>query len=206
MEKVRHTRRSTFYRFLAIHVVCRGPVKNLQRRRSDFLRRHQWCEEAESAFTLVEMLIVCTLISIVLAIGVPTLRNTLFTDDLSASSRKIIGMVKGMREKSIRYQQGLVLRIDMEQGTLWHEEENLEGVEVQESDKITLPDNVKITDVWTRTDGKTDFGSLSLWITKRGYMDNTVIHLNDDDDSIRSIVFSPFLGSIKVFDEYVNLE
>jgi len=33
-------RRSVFGRFSTIHKVCRGPAKNLKRRRLDFLRRH----------------------------------------------------------------------------------------------------------------------------------------------------------------------
>ena len=39
-QKVQYTRRSVFLRPSTIHVVCCGSEKNLQRRRSYFLRRH----------------------------------------------------------------------------------------------------------------------------------------------------------------------
>ena len=39
-QKVRYTRRSVSEKPSVVHMVCRGFVRNLQRRRSDFLRRH----------------------------------------------------------------------------------------------------------------------------------------------------------------------
>jgi len=40
LREVWYTRRRVFLRTSTIHVVCWGSEKNLQRRRSDFLRRH----------------------------------------------------------------------------------------------------------------------------------------------------------------------
>ncbi len=153
----------------------------------------------EEAFTLLELLVVTTLISIMLAVSVPALRDTLFTDQLKASTRKIIGTVKGVREAAIRKQLQIPLHLDTDEGTIWYDDN---GKTIQHD----LPSSVKIVDVWTKSGGKNDTGDIVLNISKQGYMDHTVIHLSDDSDANMSIVFSPFLGSIEVFDEYISLE
>ncbi len=160
----------------------------------------------EAAFTLLELLVVCTLISIMLAVSIPALRDTLFTDPLKASTRKIIGMVKGVREKAIRLQGSVLLHIDADEGTIWYDDVNVSGGTAVKKTTLELPSSVRIVDVWTKSAGKSDIGSVILHISKRGYMDHTVIHLGDDGDGSMSIVFSPFLGSIEVFDEYISLE
>ena len=61
----------------------------------------------EAAFTLVELLVVCLLISLTLAVSVPALRDTLLTDQLKATSRKIIGAIRERREEAVRDQQSV---------------------------------------------------------------------------------------------------
>ncbi len=161
------------------------------------------CLEGEEAFTLLELLVVCALISIMLAVTVPTLRDTVFTDPIRVSTRKIIGTIKGLREKAIREQQDVELHYSMEEGRLWYEE-GLDEDTVLKKNEILLPENVKIVDVWTHSGGRVDFGSSSLRIFKQGYMDQTVITLEDDGETTVSIVLSPFLGSIQVVDNYVH--
>ncbi len=160
----------------------------------------------EDAFTLLELLVVTTLISIMLAVAVPALRDTLFTDQLKASTRKIIGMVKGVREEAIRKQLAVPLHIDTDEGAIWYEDVALASGGSTNKIQLDLPSSVKIVDVWTKSAGRNDAGVLELSISKQGYMDHTVIHLSDDSDANMSIVFSPFLGSIEVFDEYISLE
>ena len=163
---------------------------------------------SEAAFTLVELLVVCLLISITLAVSVPALRDTLFTDHLKATTRKIIGTIRELREEAVREQQPFMLYFDMEQKRIWYEKDGEKDPEQQQvffDRGIQLPASVRILDVWTKSDGRQTQGIASLWITRLGYMDMTVIHMTDDSDTI-SIIFSPFLGSIKVADGYLDLE
>ncbi len=164
------------------------------------------CHIGEEAFTLLELLVVCTLISIMLAVTVPTMRDTVFTDPLRVSTRKIIGTVKGLRERAIREQQEIELNYNIGEGRLWYEE-NVQNQNIeQKKTEIELPDSVKIVEVWTKTEGRIYFGSSVLWISKQGYMDKTVITLGDDDETTVSIIISPFLGSFKVVDNYSHSE
>jgi type II secretory pathway pseudopilin PulG len=163
----------------------------------------------ESAFTLFELLVVCALISVMLAVTVPTLRNTLLTDSLKSSSRQIVGMIKGTRELAIREQQAYLIYFDLTNRSIWVEQEAEKGLdELEEEDKkiLQLPGSVRFLDVWTSGEGKLESGRPALLISRQGYMDQTMIHLGDDDDEVLSLLFSPFLGNVQVFDSYAELD
>lgn len=163
----------------------------------------------ESAFTLFELLVVCALISVLLALGVPTLKNTLLTDPLKTSSRHIIGLIKAVREKAIRDQQAYLISFDLVDNTIRFLKESAKGQEdpdAEETDVLHLEKPVRILDLWTKTEGKLDDGQLTLWISKQGYIDETLIHLGNDEDEVMSILFSPFLGNVRITDSYVDLE
>ena len=51
----------------------------------------------QDAFTLIELLVVCILISIMLAVSVPTFRNTLFSDPIRKAARMITGTIREVR-------------------------------------------------------------------------------------------------------------
>lgn len=163
----------------------------------------------ESAFTLFELLVVCALISAMLAVAIPTLRNNLVTDPLKSSSRQVIGMIKGTRERAVREQQAYLIHFDLSESSIWAEKESekrLEDPEGVKKNVLQLPEPVRLLDVWTTSEGKQESGQPVLWISKQGYMDQTMIHLGDDDDGVLSLMFSPFLGSVRVFANYVDLD
>jgi prepilin-type N-terminal cleavage/methylation domain-containing protein len=167
-------------------------------------RKLSLCDE--KGFSLMELLVVVVLISIMLAVSVPALRNAFFVDPLKSSSRKIIGLVKGVREKAIRDQRPFSININLEEGLVWYDEIPSSEDEERKVTRVELPVTVKVADVWTKSGGTVSFGSAVVWVDRRGYMDQMVIHLGDEGDAQMSIVFSPFLASIKVYDEYVSVE
>jgi type II secretion system protein H len=168
------------------------------------LARRHW---NENAFTLIELMVVCLLISIMLAVSVPSLRSALFTDQLKEATRQIIGTVQGLRAEAVRDQQPYLLCFDMEKKRIWYEKDLEDSDDQQEKRKtsIQVSAEVRIMDVWTKTDGRQSQGTATLWISRQGYMDMTVIHLTDESSTM-SIFFSPFLGSIKVIDGYADLD
>ena len=94
----------------------------------------------------------------------------------------------------------------MEKKRIWYEKDDEKDPEERKASfdrGMQLPASVRILDVWTKSDGRQVEGIASLWITRQGYMDQTVIHMTDDSDT-QSILFSPFLGSIKVVDGYAE--
>ena len=163
----------------------------------------------ESAFTLFELLVVSALISVMLAFAVPTLKNTVLTDPLKTSSRQVIGLIKAVREKAVRDQQAYLITFDLPENRIRFLKESVVGLDdtgEDVADELHLTEPVRILDVWTRSEGRQDADRQVLWVSKQGYIDETLIHLGNDKDEVLSMLFSPFLGKVQIMDTYVELQ
>ena len=165
-------------------------------------------------FTLLELIVVVALIGIMLVVSVPNLQNTLIDDQLKATSRKIIGLIRGVRELAVREQQPYFLSIDRNQNRIWYEKDT--EIEVTEDaedtentgdrQELNIPDDIRISEIWTRSEGEYSDDQSRIWVSRKGYMDQTVLHLRDEDDNVLSLHFSPFLGSVTIYDEYTEAQ
>jgi prepilin-type N-terminal cleavage/methylation domain-containing protein len=159
----------------------------------------------EKGFTLIELIVVTALIGIMLSISIPSLRNTLFTDPLKATTRKVIGLVTGVRELAVRSQQPYLLHISQLENRIWYEKE-IEGEENKENDTLKgggllFPESVKISGIWMGDDGGSSQDQTVIWISKQGYMDNTIIRIEDNDGNHLNVQFYPFLDPAIVSDQ-----
>ncbi len=156
-------------------------------------------------FTLIELVLVITLIGLMLSIGLPSLRNALFTDELNSSTRKIMGLVKGLRHRAIREGRSFNLYFDIESGRFWikslsGKEDEREGVDV-----LQMPPDLSILDVWSGHQGKVARGQGAIHFTKRGYVQHTVIHLESSDGKELSLEISPFMRKTKIYKDYLDI-
>jgi len=167
-------------------------------------------QHGESGFTLIELIVVCTLIGIMLTMGIPSLRNTVYTDPLKSSARKVIGFVGGLRESAVRYQQPYLLYISQSENRIWYEKdldantgEDIER-EKNESDdhhgkhQLQFPETVRISEVQTQEDDASAQDGTVIWISKQGYLARTIIQLEDEDGNVLNVQFYPFLDSATV--------
>ena len=165
--------------------------------------------KGQQGFTLLELIIVCLLISVSLAFSVPNIRKALVIDQLAASSREIIAIIKEVRTLAAQEQQPYLLYFDLNGKKIWYEpdigEEDKKEPEPP-SPTIELLPSVHFQDIVCGTAEKIISGEVSLWINKQGYMDQTILHLADDEDNIISLVLSPFLSNIKAYDTYISME
>ena len=70
-------------------------------------------------FTLIELTVVVFLIGVMLAVSIPRFRYSLITDNLKSTTRRIIGLVKGLRNEAIREQKMYLLHFDIGSNQLW---------------------------------------------------------------------------------------
>lgn len=163
--------------------------------------RRGWMDNR--GFTLLELIIVCVLIGIMLVVSVPTLRNSFIDDRLKATSRKIIGFINGVRELAVREQQSYFLNFDMTEARIWYEKDMKAEVkeEKEEKQELDFPAEVRISEIWTKSEGVYSDNQNRIWISPRGYMDQTILHLADET-SVISLHFSPFLESVTIYDKY----
>ncbi len=146
------------------------------------------------------------LISLMTAFAMPSLRSTLFSDQLKSATRKILGLVSETSQEAFREQSGISLYFDLDRNTVSPDP----GEESEMSDKadrtLELPESVKVVDIESAHGEKQSEGETAIYFNRRGYVDKTLIHLRADDGRDMTIMLSPFLGVTRVFDSYVSLD
>lgn len=161
-----------------------------------------WHGSQKDGFTLLELLIVCLLISISLAFAIPTLLSSFGTDELGSASRKVIALLKSSRSQAVTRHIAILIYYDPDQGRLWYQAaESNEGPPLPHS-SITLPAGVRIDSIQQASGAATtaNHSPGPIWISPKGYMDKTAIYLVDRSNKGISLVVSPFLPTIKVLE------
>ena len=153
-------------------------------------------------------MVILILIGIVLVLTIPRFQTGIVTDDLKASTRKIIGLIRGLKDEAVREHKTCFLHFDLESDRYWidstvmSEEERARAAE----NAFALPEGVHVLDVWFRDKGKQMIGRTAIRFSEKGYIQPSVIHLGSEDDRVFTLVLSPFLGKIKVHEEYIEFE
>ena len=155
----------------------------------------------------MELIIVSALAVLFLSISIPTLRNSIYTNELDSTARKIVGTVQELRNLAVREHKAYLLHFDMNENRIWYElDGTIDAFGDDQEPGTRLPEGVEIQEIRTHSQGSVNQGTVTLWISKQGYMDQTVVYLQEGNDKNVSLFFSPFAGSARVYDEYVAAE
>ena len=163
---------------------------------------------SDNGFTLIELIVVCALIGILLVTGVPSFRQTLLTDPLGSSSRKMAGYVSEVRSKAARERKPYVIVINTGENTYHSSEAEPQGdIDEEEVDR-NLEDGISFKSVWSRSrQGLLDDPVVELWVSKEGYMDESVIQLEDDDNGEgSSLHIESFMSTITILDGFYEVD
>jgi len=165
-------------------------------------------QKPSPAYTLIELAVVIFLIGLMLALTIPRIQHSLFSDDLKAGTRRMIAMVRNLRDMAVKDQKVYRLHFDMESNRFWVE---WDGITLEEQEEARenasgLPGEIRILDICRRQTGKKDMGDAVIHFTPRGYVEYAVIHLGRDEERAHTIVLSPFVGTIKTHDKYVEID
>jgi prepilin-type N-terminal cleavage/methylation domain-containing protein len=159
-------------------------------------------------YTLIELTVVIALVGMILAVSVPRFRYSLISDNLKSVTRRMIGVVKEIRDEAVREQKAYFLYLDLETNKMWVEYFGMgqEEREITKEMAFTLPEDIRIMDVWGQERGKQVDGEAAIRFTKKGYVEYTAIHLGAKDGRAFTLILNPFLGTIKSYDAYVDIE
>jgi prepilin-type N-terminal cleavage/methylation domain-containing protein len=158
-------------------------------------------------FTLIELAVVIALLGLFLGLTIPRFQDYLIADELKATARKIVGLVREVRNEAIREQRVYTIHLDIESNRWWIQHTEMEDEEmVSAKEKASaLPGGVRILDVWCRGKGKQAYGDVAISFSKKGYVDQTLIHIGGEADREFTVELSPFLGVVKVHGTYVDM-
>ena len=159
-------------------------------------------------FTLIELVVVMSLIVMMIGLTMPKIRTTLLSDGLKRTSLRMMGLASNLRDEAVREQRTYALHLDMARRQYWigfaHMTEEEQALARENAEK--LPSDIQILDVWFKEGGKVTEGEAAILFFKKGYVQPAAIHLGADDGRRFTIVLSPFVGKVKVLEKYVDFE
>ena len=165
-------------------------------------------KNSESGLTLIELIVVITVMSVVLFLTLPKFQMGVMADPSRKASQWIILNVQALKEKALRDQQLLTLHISIESGKLWisSSADSPESPADPEKSGFTLPEGLRIVDVEYPDKGKIAFGQVEIQFYKQGYSDKAIIHMENEDYDQWSFYIEPFLTKVRRLNLYAGFE
>ena len=158
-----------------------------------------------SGFTLLELLVVIILAGLILALAVPSMRDTLTGDKLHKTSRLLIGMERKLRGEAVCDQIDYILCLDLPNSAYWVVTSDMTSEKQDEIKKRPqhLPSDVVILDI-VGENNKKSADEARIKFGKNNICSPAVIHLAYEEDKM-TIVINPFLGVTDIYDKYVDV-
>ena len=161
----------------------------------------------ENGFTLLELIVVMSLLGIMLIFTVPRFHETLFLDKTKTGSRWIIGKIQALKEAALRNQKQYSLHINLDLDQFWETAATMSAEELEnaELNASPLPSGLKIADIEYPIRGKITSGQTEITFYKNGTSDKVLIHLQDGDEYV-SYLIEPFLSEVTRYEIYASFE
>jgi len=157
------------------------------------------------AFTLIELIVVLVLVSTLLLIALPSVRDTLSAHPVRTEARKLAEIIEDTRSRAIREQRDYTLNVDIEKGR-FRTCRSTEPAELQERSGNTvwnLPDGVRIAGIQFGNGEVQNAGEARLLFSGQSYAQPAVIHLLRDNLSI-SLTIRPFMNAVEIQEESIE--
>jgi len=157
------------------------------------------------AYTLIELIVVMMLISTMLLIAIPSLKDTMAAQPIRSEVRKLVECITETRSRATREQIDHVLHIDIDKGS-FRASRSSDPVELPQwtgNQAWKLPDGIRIADIRVGNGELQNTGEASILFSGQGYAQPAVIHLLQDSRSV-SLAISPFLSEVEIHDERVE--
>ncbi len=161
----------------------------------------------DHGFTLIELVVVCSLISLVLFLSIPRLEKVHTAESMRQASQWLVINIPRLRERAVREQIDLSLHLDMQDGILWVSSPGMTGEQrdAARKDGFRLSESIRIMDVQFPGEPVLSDGSAEIRFYSRGFSDRAWIHLAEDDRK-RSFLVETFLNDVEQHEGYLGFE
>ncbi|MEJ2032101.1 MAG: prepilin-type N-terminal cleavage/methylation domain-containing protein [Deltaproteobacteria bacterium] len=157
----------------------------------------------DRGFTLAELAVVTFIIGLMLVLGLPLLGKT-GDSDLRTAGRRVSGTIKYFYNQAILDKLSYRLTFDLDHGLylIDRQEENGEWKPLPDRwREARLPDSVTIKDIDVKGKGDVTKGTVAIQIYPVGWIDEAVLHLQEDDYRI-TMRISPLTGTTEFYDGF----
>ena len=162
--------------------------------------------ERIKGFTLIELIVVISLISIMLFFAFPRFQRNVLSDSTKEVSRWILLKIPYLKERAVREQKRYILHVGLDSNELWitHEAMTQESLQSAENNGYKLPEDIKLLDVEYPDQEKISVGQADIYFNEKGYSDKAIIHLENDDNEQLSFLIEPFLLRVRLYNRYAE--
>lgn len=151
-------------------------------------------------------MVVMFLITIFLAVAIPRFNAGFAQDPVKKTTRWIVNTTRTLRSDAVRMQKMQSLVVDLNNNRMWivNESMNEEALAAASEKAFKLPSAIKVLDVEYSHADRVSAGTAEINFYPAGYADNSIIHLEEDENQRYSILVEPLLPKIKVIEEWLT--
>ncbi|MFH1625330.1 MAG: hypothetical protein ABID54_09285, partial [Pseudomonadota bacterium] len=123
--------------------------------------------------------------------------------------RRLSGAIRYTHNQSAITRLRHRLNYDLDTNRYWVTIKNTEGEFIEDMSALarsmSLPDKVKFKDISTRGEGEAIHGTVYTEFVPNGLVENTVIHVENDEGRVFTLMIKPLTGNVKVYDRYMKV-
>jgi prepilin-type N-terminal cleavage/methylation domain-containing protein len=159
-----------------------------------------------SGFTLIELIVVISIVSILLLFSFPVLKNIDLFSNSANQVGDIVRLINDLKKRAIEKDLDFILHLNAGSGKLWVTDASMddEAVEGAKETGVLLSEDLVILDVEFPGIKKAD-GDYQIRFRSQGYSDFALIHIIAEEINF-TLKIEPFLSQIQLLDTHVYLE
>ncbi len=158
-------------------------------------------------FTLVELIVVISIVGILLLFSLPLFSGVNFFSDSKGSVGDIVRLINDIKKRAVEQNIDFKLHIDKNSNRLWITNASMddEANNNAEAKGVQLPKNLSILDVQFPGFHATDDQEYQIRFANHGYSDFVLIHLTEGGQNV-TLKIEPFLSRVQFIDSHIYLD
>ena len=162
-----------------------------------------------AGFTLIELLIVIAILSIIVGVAIPRFRGFSSQARLNSQARRFVGAVQYVYELAAKTGRPHRLNYNFEKqnyGITYMDKDGVfQDVEDILAKKRQLPCGIRLKNI-QRPEAKIDYGITYTQFSPKGFVEKTIICLEDDSNNVVSIIINPLTAEAEITKGYVEID
>lgn len=160
-----------------------------------------------SGFTLIELIVVISIISTLLVFSFPLFRGFHLFSSSSSQVGDIARLIDDLKIRAVQQNVDFLMHMETGSNTIWvtHEGMDDETKEMAKEKGVKVSSDFSILDVELPGIKQAGVGEYQIRFKKQGYSDFVLIHIIDDKNNF-TIKVEPFLSKVQVLDRHIYLE
>ena len=160
-----------------------------------------------SGFTLIELIVVISIVAILLVFSFPVFRNIDLFSDSETQVGDIVRLINDLKKRAVEHNIDFLMHMDSGSGMVWVTNDAMED-EARKTAKengVLLSDEITILDVEFPGITHTGIQEYRIRFKSRGYSDFALIHVIENQKNI-TLKIEPFLSRVQVLSKHVYIK